>query len=494
MKKDIEPIAKKTSAQTHVAIVGAGIAGLATAYYLQTKAEAANLSLSYTLVEKSPEFGGKVVTNTTGGFLIEGGPDSFISQKPWARQLCLELGLKDRLIGTNDAKRKTFIVHKGKLKALPDGVMLIIPTRFVPFALSTLISPLGKLRMGMDLFIPAKKGDADESLSSFIRRRLGKEALDKIAEPLMAGIYVADPENLSLQSTFPRFITMEKKYGSLTRGMLSQMKARAEAQKAGTLPPPLPLFMTLRGGLTELVNTLVGRLKGELLTSVGVDRLETPTPGQGKYQLHLSNGETCAADAVVLATPAPATASLLDPLVPDVADQLRKIRYLSTATLSMAFKRSDISHPLDGFGFVVPKSEPCRLMACTWVSTKFDHRAPEDHVLLRVFVGGYKHQELVELSDEELTKLVRDELKAIMGITAEPTRKEIYRWPHGNAQYDVGHLDRITEIEAQTAQALPSLYLTGSSFRGVGLPDCIHQAEQTVEQILKGLQSEGPMV
>jgi oxygen-dependent protoporphyrinogen oxidase len=488
MKKETEPMPKPQT-QSHVAIIGAGIAGLATAYYLQTRARAANLSLSYTLVEKTPQFGGKIITNTTGGFLIEGGPDSFISQKPWARQLCLELGLKDRLIGTNDAKRKTFIVHKGRLKALPDGVMLIIPTRFVPFALSTLISPLGKLRMAMDLFIPAKKGDADESLSSFIRRRLGKEALDRIAEPLMAGIYVADPENLSLQSTFPRFIAMEKKYGSLTRGMLSQIKARAAQHKAGTLPAPLPLFMTLRGGLTELVNTLVGRLEGELLTGVGLDRLEPPTQGQDGYQLHLSNGETRTADAVVLATPAPGTANLLDPLVPDVAHQLRQIRYLSTATVSLAFKRSDISHPLNGFGFVVPKSEPCRLMACTWVSTKFDHRAPEDHVLLRVFVGGYKHQALVDLSDEELLTLVRAELKAIMGITAEPTRKEIYRWPHGNAQYDVGHLDRVTQIETQVAQALPGLYLTGSSFRGVGLPDCIHQAEQTVEQITQGMSS-----
>lgn len=475
-----------TTPPSHIVIIGGGIAGLATAYYLQKQAQENNLSLTYTLVEKASHFGGKIVTSNTNGFVIEGGPDSFISQKPWARQLCLELGLGDRLIGTNDDRRKTFIVHKGKLKALPDGVMLIIPTRFMPFALTTLISPLGKLRMGMDLLIPPKTDDADESLSSFIKRRLGNEALDKIAEPLMAGIYVADPEHLSLKSTFPRFITMEKKYGSLIKGMLSQMKDRAARQKNGSAPPKLSLFMTLRGGLTELVDTLVGKLNGELLPGVGVERIDPPTGKGAPYRIILSNGDIRAADAVVLATPATAAANLLETHAPAAADQLRQIRYLSTATVSLAFKRSEISHPLDGFGFVVPKSEDCKLMACTWVSTKFDHRAPDDQVLLRVFIGGYKRQELVSLSDDELETLVRDELRKLMGITAEPTRREIYRWPHGNAQYDVGHLDRIAQIEAETTQALPGVFLTGSAFRGVGLPDCIHQAEQTVKSIING--------
>lgn len=468
-----------------VAIVGGGITGLATGYYLQKLARAAQLPLHYTLLEKNPQFGGKIVTNTTGGFLIEGGPDSFISQKPWAYRLCLELGLQDRLIGTNDDKRKIFIVQRGRLKPLPDGVMLIIPTRFLPFALSGLISPLGKLRMGMDLFLPAKKGDADESLADFIRRRLGREALDKIAEPLMAGIYVADPENLSLQSTFPRFIDLEKKYGSLTRGMLAQIKARAAQRKAGALPPPLPLFMTLRGGLTELVTTLTDQLEGELLTGVQVKALEPPREEGGRYQLQLSNGTCHSAHAVVLATPASSTADLLSPVAPEVSRQLRQIRYLSTATVSLAFPRRDIAHPLNGFGFVVPKREPCKLMACTWVSSKFDHRAPEDQVLLRVFVGGYKHQDLVELADARLIQLVRGELQGLMGITAEPTRTEIYRWPQGNAQYDVGHLDRVTEMETRTAQILPNLFLTGSAFRGVGLPDCIHQAEQSAARIVE---------
>ena len=474
-------------ATPHIVIVGGGIAGLATAYYLQRQAQAQNLPLNYTLVERDSSFGGKIATNTDGGFVIEGGPDSFITQKPWGYQLCQELGLGDRLIGTNDERRKTFIVHKNRLRALPDGVMLIIPTRFMPFALSPLISPWGKLRMGMDLFIPPKMDNSDESLADFINRRLGHEALDKIAEPLMAGIYVADPEHLSIQSTFPRFITMEQKYGSLIKGMLAQMRARRSDN--GTAPrPKLPLFMTLRGGLMELVDTLVGKLTGNLITGQGVTHIDFQAGGPMPYQVQLDNGQILNATHVIMATPAYAAANLLEPYSPDLAAKLRSIRYISTATVSLAFNRDEIDHPLDGFGFVVPKSEDCRLMACTWVSTKFNHRAPDDRVLLRVFVGGYKRQELVDLPDDELLELVKTELHRTMGITAQPTRHEIYRWPKGNAQYDVGHLDRAAEIESLAAEVLPGMYFTGSAFRGVGLPDCIHQGQQIAEQVVKSLE------
>ena len=470
----------------HVVIIGGGIAGLATAYYLQKQARDDGLPLAYTLVERSPSFGGKITTSLANGFIIEGGPDSFITQKPWALQLCKELGLEDRLLGTNDDRRKTYILSKGRLRTLPDGVMLIVPTRFMPFALSPLISPWGKIRMGMDLFVPPKMNDADESLASFIERRLGREALDKIAEPLMAGIYVADPYQLSLKSTFPRFIAMEQKYGSLIKGMLAGQKAmRNSASKR----PKLPLFMTLRGGLNELVETIVGKLEGQLLTGQTVTSLSRPANGSAPYQVELSDHQSLAADAVVMATPAYSAASLLEPHAPDVAHKLNQIRYLSTATVSLAFNRAEISHSLDGFGFVVPKSEACRLMACTWITTKFNHRAPDDQVLLRVFVGGYKHQDLVDLSDEEMLTLVREEISQIMGIDAQPTHHEIYRWRRGNAQYDVGHLDRVAEIEALTQQSLPGIYLTGSAFRGVGLPDCIHQGQQTAEQIVQHLQT-----
>jgi len=472
----------------HIVIIGGGIAGLATAYYLQQQAQAHNLPLTYTLVERDSSFGGKIATNTDDGFVIEGGPDSFITQKPWGYQLCKELGLGDRLIGTNDERRKTFIVHKNRLRALPDGVMLIIPTRFMPFALSPLISPWGKLRMGMDLFIPPKMDNSDESLADFITRRLGHEALDKIAEPLMAGIYVADPEHLSIQSTFPRFITMEQKYGSLIKGMLAQMKARKTSNN-GTAPrPKLPLFMTLRGGLMELVDTLVGKLTGNLITGQSVTRIDFQSDDLTPYQVQLDNGQTLNATHIIMATPAYTAANLLQPHSSDLAKKLKSIRYISTATVSLVFKRDEVDHPLDGFGFVVPKSEACRLMACTWVSTKFNHRAPDDRALLRVFVGGYKRQELVDLPDDELLELVKTELHRTMGITARPTRHEIYRWPNGNAQYDVGHLDRVAKIEALAADVLPGLYFTGSAFRGVGIPDCIHQGQQIAEQVVKSLE------
>ncbi len=465
-----------------IVIIGGGIAGLATAHYLQKYAAENNQDITYTLVEKDTKFGGKIVTNTDGGFIIEGGPDSFISQKPWAYKLAVELGLGDRLIGTNDDRRKTFIVHKSKLRALPDGVMLIVPTRFMPFALSPLISPLGKLRMGLDLFIPPKKDDTDESLSDFIVRRLGREALDKIAEPLMAGIYVADPMRLSLKSTFPRFIAMEQKYGSLIKGMLAQMKARAQAAQNGNPAPKLPLFMTLRGGLMELVDTIVDNLSGELISGVQVDAISRADDGQ--YTVELSNGQTRHADAVVIATPAYVAANLLESHSAELATELQQIRYLSTATVSLAFNRNEIEHPLNGFGFVVPKSEDCKLMACTWVSTKFSGRTPDDQVLLRVFVGGYKREALVDLSDDELVALVREELRKLMGITAEPTRAEIYHWRKSNAQYDVGHIERVARIEELAADALPNMYFTGSAFRGVGIPDCIRQGEETAKKLL----------
>jgi oxygen-dependent protoporphyrinogen oxidase len=471
----------------HVVIIGGGIAGLATAYYLQKQAQAQGLTLTYTLIESTPNFGGKIITKNSNGFVIEGGPDSFITQKPWAYQLCHELDLADRLIGTNDDRRNVYIVHKNRLRPLPDGVMLIIPTRFAPFALSPLISPWGKLRMGMDLFIPPKTDDADESLADFVRRRLGQEALDKVAEPLMAGIYVADPQRLSVQSTFPRFITLEKKYGSLIKGMLVQKRMRT-VQNNAAARPKLPLFMTLRGGLIELVDTVVSRLNGELLTGHAATSLNFNPIASTLYQVQLADGQTRQANAVVITTPADTTANLLAPHSPTLAERLRAIRYLSTATVSLAYKRDEFSHPLHGFGFVVPKSETCQLMACTWVSTKFDHRAPADQVLLRVFVGGYKHEELVDLSDGALVELVRRELQKLMGIETRPTRIEIYRWPKGNAQYDVGHLDRVREIESLTQATLPGVYLTGSAFRGVGLPDCIHQGEQTAEQVLTDLR------
>jgi oxygen-dependent protoporphyrinogen oxidase len=478
----MQTVLRNTQNAVDVAIVGGGIAGLAAAYYLQEKARQAGLPLSYSLIERAPSFGGKIVTDAQDGFVVEGGPDSFITQKPAALRLCRELGLDGRLIGTNDAQRKVYVLDGGRLRPLPDGVMLVVPTRFTPFALSPLISVPGKLRMGLDLLIPPRRDDGDESLADFIRRRLGREALEKIAEPLMAGIHVADAERLSLQATFPRFIQLEQKYGSLIKGMLAQ-KARAAQAQNGT-GRKQSVFMTMRGGLNELVQGLLARLQGELLPGAHVVEL-TRSAGPG-YHLRMADGRSLFAAAVILATPAYAAADLVGPMHPRLATELRAIRYVSTATLSLGFRRAEFEHPLDGFGFVVAARDKSRLMACTWTSTKFEGRAPGANVLLRCFLGGPRNQALVDLPDAELVRLARDELRGIMSVKAEPVLARLYRWPQANPQYDVGHLERVGHIES-LATDLPGLYLTGSAYRGVGIPDCIEQGQVTAQAVATAL-------
>lgn len=467
----------------HVVIIGGGITGLATAYYLQRHAPP---YVTYSVLESDARWGGKIVTENISGFTIEGGPDSFLTQKPAALHLCRELGLEDRLLGTNEAQRKVYVLLNGRLRPLPDGVMLVIPTRFTPFVTSSLISWPGKLRMALDLVIPRRRQDGDESLASFIRRRLGREALDKIAEPLMAGIHVADAERQSLAATFPRFMELERVHRSLIKGMLVQKR-----QIARRVGPALPLFMTLRDGLGELVTALCAQLRGDMRLNSPVacleradgNRVASPRGRANGYLVRLQDGQTIDADAVVLAVPAYTAAALVTPLHPTLAQRLRSIRYVSTATLSLGYRRSELAHPLDGFGFVVPRHEPTHLMACTWTSTKFSHRAPADHVLLRVFLGGPHRADTVALDDERILNLVREELRCIMGIDADPVLARLHRWQDANPQYDVGHLERVAEIE-RLAGELPGLYITGSAFRGVGIPDCIAQGENVAKAVL----------
>jgi oxygen-dependent protoporphyrinogen oxidase len=463
----------------NVLIVGGGIAGLATAYRLHRDDPA----LQITLVERAPRLGGKIVTAEEDGFIIEGGPDSFLAQqKPWGLQLARELGLDERLLGTNDDRRGVYLLRRGKLRRMPDGLTLVVPTRFMPFALSPLISLIGKLRMALDLFIPPRRDSSDESLGDFIRRRLGREALEVLAEPMMAGIHVAEADRLSLQATFPRFIDIERKYGSLIKGMLAARKARASAP-----PSKTSMFVSMRAGMRELVSALEDALVDvEILSGRGVTDLERAGDG---YTVHLDSGEQRRADAVVLAIPAYAAADLVAPLNPSLEDGLRAIRYVSTATVSLGFPRADVPHPLDGFGFVVPApaSEPCDLLACTWTSTKFDHRTPDESVLLRAFVGGPHRQQLLEQDDTALIDTVRAELRRIMGIKAAPTVARVFRWQRANPQYDVGHLDRVSALEELCP---PGLFLTGSAYRGVGIPDCVRQGTETAAQVRSFLALE----
>ena len=467
---------------SHITIIGGGIAGLAAAFYLQKKSREAGQTIDYTLIESLPRFGGKIITDVIKDFVIEGGPDSFITQKPWATQLCRDLGLTDRLIPTNDDRRNIFVLDKGQLIPFPGGYRLTVPTEFIPFVRSPLISPWGKLRMALDLIIPPRRENGDESLADFVRRRLGPEALEKIAGPMMAGIYVADPERLSLQSTFPMFAEMEKKYGSLIKAM--QIAQKKHTASSHDNPKPAAMFTSLRGGMQELVDALVSRLEGELRPGCRVAGLRYLAPGF-EVRLDQPGSQLLTTDGVVLAVPGYAAATLLEPIEPGLAAMLKNIRYVSTATISLGYRRADTQtqHDFNGFGFMIPKKENRQILACTWSSTKFDERAPHDGVLLRLFVGGDDGEHLVNLPDHELLALAQAEVEAAMGVTASPMVHKIFRWPQGNPQYDVGHLERVSEMET-LARRIPGLYLTGSAFRGVGLPDCVKSALATVEQIL----------
>lgn len=462
----------------HVVIIGGGITGLSTAWYLEQQAHAKGERLKYTLLEASNRWGGKIITETIdepgmSPFVVEGGPDSFITQKPWALALAHELGLADRVMGTNDSQRKVYVLNRGRPTPLPDGVLLIVPTRFLPFARSSLISPLGKLRMGLDLFIPRRRDDGDETLADFIRRRLGQEALDKIAEPLLSGIYNAEAEKQSLLATFPRFRDLEKQHGSLIKGMLA---ARRKApRKTGAEPS---LFTSFVGGTQELVDALVSHLSGDLRLNVSVSKV-MPT-AQGKYAVEMSDGAALTADAVVLATPAYTSAALLQAFAPEAADRLDSIRYVSTGTISLAYRAQDIPNLLQGFGLVIPHSEKRPINAVTISSTKFNQRAPDGYTLLRVFFGGSRSPESMALDDDSLRQVVRTELQTLLGIRVEPLFDRIYRWHNANPQYDAGHLELLEAIEAALR---PGIYVTGSAYRGVGIPDCVHQAQQTAKQV-----------
>ena len=482
-------------APPHVIIIGGGVTGLSAAFYLDKLARAANLPMHYTLIERDLRLGGKILTDRIehpAHFIIEGGPDSFVAQKPWGVDLIRELGLEDQLMGANEADRKTFILFNGKPYPMPDGLQLIVPTKFWPFVRSPLLSPLGKLRMLLDVLIPPKRDGADETLADFVRRRFGTEALDKFGEPLMSGIHSSEAERQSLLATFPRFRALEEKHGSLIRGMRahrrsnSATKDRQDQQLAGPAALSAQIatspFLTLRAGVGTLIDALAARLDGHLLTGREVHAIEHTPEADQRYRVELDHGEVLAADAVILATPAFVAADLVRPFQPELAAELERMRYVSTATVTLAYRRRDIGEPLKGFGLIIPPSEQRRINACTMTSIKFAHRAPDEYTLVRVFVGGSRTPDSFSLDDVALLALVRQELRAIVGIAAEPVWSRIYRWPQANPQYDVGHLDRLKTITSLCPQGL---YLSGSAYGGVGIPDCIRQGKEAATQALE---------
>ncbi len=474
-----------------VVIIGGGIAGLAAAYSLREH-QGGGPPFEIVILEKNERLGGNIKTERTGGFLIEGGPDCFLSEKPWAMELCKRVGLADKLLATNEAYRKTYVLSGGKLHVLPEGVILMVPTKIMPLAYSTLISWPGKLRMAAELFIPKKKDDKDETLGSFVRRRLGREVLDKIAEPLVAGVHAGDPETMSVRSSFPKFVQLEQEHGSLIRGMLKKMalmkKSSAGAAKGAGPKKRVTMFMTLRDGLSELIETLSNSLSkspdDKIRTKVKVRSVEKTGKG---YAVSIEGGETLEADSVIVAAPAWVAASVLKSLDPVLEKELLSIPYVSTATISLGYRKSDIKHPMDGFGFVVPKTEGRRIMAASWVSRKFDHRAPEGSVLIRCFVGGSKNSELVSVDEKEMVRMVRQELREIMGIEAEPVLARVFKWNASMPQYTVGHEERIASIEARVAR-YPSLFITGSAYHGIGISDSVRNGEIVAKKALHAIK------
>lgn len=477
-----------SDAPARVAVVGGGITGLACAYELQKSSRREGRPVAVTLLERSERLGGCIYTETADDFIVEGGPDCFLGEKPWARELCAELGIEDRLIGTDPASRRVYVLSGGRLHPLPEGFILLVPTAVLPFVTSSLFSLTGKLRMAMELFVPPLKDADDETLGSFVRRRLGQEVLDKIAEPLVAGIHAGDPETMSLRATFPRFLDLERKYGSLIRGMAArkkEMQARHGALHASG--QPASLFLTLKGGLGELVARLESALDGvDVRLGAEVEAL-SPRQGGG-WNIGMAGAGPLEVEAAVLAVPSWQAARLVAHADGRLAELLETIPWVSSATVTSAWEISQVGHPLDGSGFVVSRGEGRSISACTWSSVKFEGRAPAGRVLLRAFVGGAKQEALAEKPDDAVAEMVRADLAEVMGLRGKPLFVSISRWPRAMPQYTMGHLERVEAVEA-ACKGHPGLALAGSSYRGLGIPDCINQGRQAAGGVLSHLES-----
>ena len=485
--------------------------------------ECARRTVSVTVVEASPRFGGKIVTERVGGFLVDGGADSFASRKPRGVGLVRELGLGDRLIPTGSgeppgAPAPVHVLRGGRLVPLPAGLSLVVPTRLGPLVRSPLLSLRGKLRVGLDLVLPGPSPIADgigrggeprgdESVADLVRRRFGAEYLERLAGPLLAGIHSTDPEELSVAAAFPHLAAMERRHRSLllaVRGNGGRRPARGAGPsgEAGRAPTPdtAAARVSLRGGMGELVDALVEALRGlsglapegvSLRSGRGVLALE-PRPGGG-WTLRLDGGEALGADAVVLAAPPAVVASLVRDLDPGVAASLLAIPHVSSATVSLGYPRAAVTRPLRGMGFLVPRGEACRISACTFSSEKFPGRAPADHVLVRAFVGGAfatdgadsaerRGAEPTGLTDAELTALVHGELARLLGLTAGPVMARVHRFRAANPQYRIGHLERVAELDRRTP---PGLVLAGCAYHGLGVPDCVASGERAARRALE---------
>jgi oxygen-dependent protoporphyrinogen oxidase len=460
-----------------IAIIGGGISGLSAAFYLE-KARAAGADLEYTLFESGQRLGGSMYSDRVEGCLVEAGPDSFLTEKPWALSLCKELGIADQLIGSNDAERKTYIAVNGRLVVMPDGLMFMVPTQLVPTALSPLFSWSTKLRMARELLHPPRPMQTDETVAELVERHFGAEVVDRLADPLLSGVYGGDAAKLSARAVLPRFVEMEEKYGSLSRAMLAAHKKMMAARKE----PAPPLFTSLQDGMQQMVDAVAARLDPESI------RLRThvlrvyPEDSSSSWRVSVEmNGEE-RFDAVLIATPANVAGALLDGVDRGLARNLLDITYSSSVTVTLGYYIDQLATLPPGFGFLVPRSEGTRMLACTFVHNKFPHRAPEGKGILRCFLGGARDEAVLGLTDDEMLETVHRELKDILKLEARPIFARVYRWRGAMAQYEPGHIARVERIEKRVAE-IPGLALAGNAYHGIGVPDCIRSGMEAANSL-----------
>lgn len=463
---------------TRIGIIGGGISGLAAAYELEQSRRGGG-GVEYALYEASARLGGVLRTEHIDGCVVEAGPDSFVTEKPWAADFCRALGIGDQLIGSNDADRKTYILTHGRLVEMPDGLMFLVPTKILPTGLSPLFSWKTKLRMMQELYHPPRSVDHDESVAAFVGRHYGSEMVDRLADPLLSGVYGGEAANLSVRAVLPRFAEMERTHGSLGRAMLA---ARRTIKRVGGIPrkPAAPLFTSLKNGMQFLAETAVSQLTPAcLLTSATVQAIQ-PQAGGWTVSAGMQSDQF---DRVIIALPSRSAVEILQNTCPELARELAGVQYSSSITVGLGYDREVRESLPPGFGFLVPRSEGKRLLAATFVHNKFPHRAPEDRALLRCFFAGSNAENVWQLSDDQIVGVVRDELRQILGLQAEPLFARVYKWKAAMAQYGVGHLERLERIE-RLRQQLPGLALAGNGYRGIGVPDCVRSGREAAKQVL----------
>jgi oxygen-dependent protoporphyrinogen oxidase len=463
-----------------IAIIGGGISGLSAAFALELQRRR-GIPVEYVVFESSERFGGVIRTERVNGCVVEAGPDSFLTEKPWAAELCHELGLGNQLIGSNDAARKTYIVVKGRLVPLPDGLMFMVPTNLRAAFFSPLFSWRAKLWMIREWFygspVSSPASNDDSTVADFVERHYGREMVDRIADPLLAGIYGSSADELSVQSVLPRFAEIEAKHGSLGRAMV----AASRSQRGAALRP---IFTSLKDGMQQMTDALVSRIPATALrTNAAIESVKSES---GKWLVVSAGGHTAEFDGVIIATPAYAAAGLLGNTESELASELHAIPYSSSISVALGYDQKTRAALPAGFGFLVPRRENRRLLAATFVHNKFPNRVPENLALIRCFLGGSRDEAILQCSDDELQDLIRREVQQILGVTTEPIFIRIYRWKRAMAQYNVGHSARVERIK-DLITSRPGLAIAGNAYGGIGVPDCVRSGSEAAAKIMQDL-------